>query len=49
MGAGRCRLCGAEAPFPVEVGFWICDDHDGGELADLAEELLEADLEERDE
>jgi len=48
VGAGRCRICGAEAPFPVEVGCWICDEHDGQEVADLAEELLEADLEERE-
>lgn len=45
-----CAICGAAAPdsVSVTVGLWICADHDEGELADLAEELLETDLEERD-
>lgn len=46
----RCAICGCDAPdsVSVDVGLWICTDHDANELADLAEELMEADLEERD-
>jgi len=45
----RCALCGCDAPegVSVDVGLWLCPEHDESDVADLAEELLEADLEER--